>query len=46
MQKRQKEIAKDNEWRQARDKEIRKRRYVLQGQAEKHKTKAANAKMD
>lgn len=46
LQKRQKEVEKDNEWRKARDKEIRKRRYVLQGQADKHRTKAANASMD
>ena len=46
LQKRQKEVAKENEWRQARDKELRKRRYIIQGQAEQRKAKAQSTRLD
>ena len=45
LQKRQKELAKEGEWRQARDKELRKRRYILQGQAEQRKARARNTSL-
>ena len=45
LQKRQKEQAKEVDWKQARDKELRKRRYILQGQAEQRQARSRNTSL-
>lgn len=46
LQKHEKEVAAETEWRTHHSKELRKKRYIMEGQAEKRNSKRARHRED